>query len=79
MKKSELLNPSFMGAGGHSQRNSAFGNILKCLRGTHGNRKYAVPLPALLAFFFFFRERTLLVVKDQLQKKYDLMSHFNGT
>lgn len=34
--------------------------------------------PSLLSSFFF-RERTLLVIKDQLQKKYDLMSHFNGT
>lgn len=63
MKKSELLNPSFMGAGGHSQRNSAFGNILKCLRGTHGNRKYAVPLPALLAFFFFFPRKDTVSCK----------------
>lgn len=63
MKKSELLNPSFMGAGGHSQRNSAFGNILKCLRGTHGNRKYAVPLPALLAFFFFFQTKDAVSCK----------------
>lgn len=63
MKKSELLNPSFMGAGGHSQRNSAFGNILKCLRGTHGNRKYAVPLPALLAFFFFFQRKDAVSYK----------------